>query len=507
MYLMGIDVGTTGVKTILISADGKLVAEANNGYKVSSPETNWFEQDPEDWWNATVLSIKQMFRDSGADGAQVSGIGLSGMYHGSVLLGKDNSVLRPCILWNDQRTGKQSEYIIEKVGRERLMEIAATPGAPYFTACKLLWVRDNEPEIYEKVYKLMLPKDYVRFRLTGELATDVTDASGTLFLNIKDRNWSKEMADLLDVDFSILPEVYESQDISGEVSKTAAGATGLKAGTPVAGGAGDQGSAALGIGVVEEGIVSYSIGTSGVIYAASEKLRKDPGGRTNTFCHSVPGQWCLLSCINAAAGSYQWFHDNLADWERHESAKKDKTVYEILEEKAASVPAGSDKLFFLPYLAGERHPHTDPNARGVFLGIHMGHKKEHMIRAVLEGVAYSFRDCLDVIKELGTDIREIRATGGGAQSKLWLNIMVNVNGEPIVTMEADQGGAAFGAAILGSIGAGFFGSLKEACTSLVKTRAPLGPDTREKNLYSRYFEFFRSLYPLLKDSYKQLTDL
>jgi xylulokinase len=507
MYLMGIDVGTTGVKTILITADGKLAAEANNGYQVQSPQTNWFEQDPEDWWNTTVLSIKQMFKESGADGTQVSGIGLSGMYHGSVLLGKDHKVLRPCILWNDQRTGKQSDYIIEKVGTEKLMEIAATPGAPYFTACKLLWVRDNEPEIYEKVFKLMLPKDYVRFRLTGEFATDVSDASGTLFLNIKQRKWSKEMPGLLDVDPSILPEVYESQETSGEVSKTAAEATGLKAGIPVAGGAGDQASAALGIGVVEEGIVSYSIGTSGVIYAASEKLRKDSDGRTNTFCHSVPGQWCLLSCINAAAGSYQWLQDNFADWERQEAKEKGKNVYEILEEKASTVPVGSDKLFFLPYLAGERHPHTDANARGVFLGLHMGHTKSHAIRAVLEGVAYSFRDCLEVIKGLGTNIREIRATGGGAQSTLWLNIMVNVNGEPIVTMDADQGGAAFGAAILGSIGARVFNNLKEACTKLVKTRAPFEPDTEEKTLYNKYFKFFRSLYPLLKDSYKQLSDL
>ncbi|HEB30756.1 MAG TPA: xylulokinase [Spirochaetes bacterium] len=507
MYLMGIDVGTTGVKTILITAEGKLVAEANNSYTVQSPRTNWFEQDPVDWWNGTVLSIKQMLKESGIDRSQISSIGLSGMYHGSVLLGKDHKVLRPCILWNDQRTEKQSDYIIGKAGSEKLMEIAATPGGAYFTACKLLWVRDNEPEIYEKLYKLMLPKDYVRFRLTGEFATDVSDASGTLFLNIKQRKWSKEMTALLDVDPSILPDVYESQEISGTVSKIAAEATGLRPGIPVAGGAGDQACAALGIGVVEEGIVSYSIGTSGVIYATSGEVRKDPDGRTNTFCHSVPGQWCQLSCINAAAGSFQWFADNFADLERLESEKKGISVYEILEEKASSVPAGSDKLFFLPYLAGERHPHTDANARGVFFGYHMGHTKAHAVRAVLEGVAYSFRDCLDVIKGLGTDIREIRATGGGAQSRLWLNIMANVSGEPIVTMEAEQGGAAFGAAILGSIGAKFFDNLKEACTKLVKTRAPLEPDKKEKSLYDNYFRFFRSLYPLLKDSYKKLSDL
>jgi xylulokinase len=387
------------------------------------------------------------------------------------------------------------------------MDIAATPGAPYFTGCKLLWVRDNEPEIYEKVRKLMLPKDYVRFRLTGELATDVSDASGTLFLNIEQRKWSKEMTTLLDVDHSILPDVYESQEITGKVSKIASEATGLRPGIPVVGGAGDQASAALGIGVVEEGIVSYSIGTSGVIYAASGELRRDPDGSTNTFCHSVPGQWCQLSCINAAAGSFQWFQDNFADLERLEAEKKGTSVYEALEEKASSVPAGSDKLFYLPYLAGERHPHTDPNARGVFFGLHMGHTKAHAVRAVLEGVAYSFRDCLDVIKGLGTEIREIRATGGGAKSRLWLNIMTNVSGEPIITMEAEQGGAAFGAAILASIGAKLFDNLNVACTKLVKTRAPLEPDKKEKSLYDTYFRFFRSLYPLLKDSYKRLSDL
>jgi len=467
MYLLGIDVGTTGVKVILISIEGEFIAEVNNSYKLYAPQTNWFEQDPEDWWKATILSIQQILKDSKIDASQISGIGLSGQYHGLVLLDKNLKVLRPCILWNDQRTAKQSEDIINKVGKEKLLRIAATPGAPYFTACKLYWVREFEPEVYEKSFKLVLPKDYVRLKLTGELATDVTDASGTLFLDIEKRKWSEEMLEMLDVDHAILPELVESPEVPGKLSSDAAKQTGLKQGIPVAGGAGNQASAAVGNGIVEEGLATYSIGTSGVIYAATEQVRVDRKGRINTFCHAVPGTWCVLACINSAAGSLHWFQESFSDWERHEAEEEGENVYSLLMEKAAEVQSGSDKLFFLPYLAGERHPHTDPDAKGVFFGIHSGHTKSHFIRSILEGVAYSFRDCLEVIKEMGTDIHEIRATGGGAKSKLWKKIQVNVSGQPIVSTNADLGGAAYGAAILGSISAGVYKTVKEACGYMV----------------------------------------
>ncbi len=507
MYLIGIDVGTTGVKSILISEKGELKAESTHSYPLHSPKPSWYEQNPDDWWKATVLSIKQMIHEASIDTSEVAGIGLSGQYHGLVILDKNHRVLRPSILWNDQRTAAQSDYIIDKVGTENLLRICATNGAPYFTACKLQWVRDNEPDIFERVYKMMLPKDYIRFKLTGEFVTDVTDASGTLFLDIKKRQWSKEMQTILDVDKSILPELVESSQVSGTISKGAALETALKPGTPVAGGAGDQASAAVGIGIVDEGIVSYSIGTSGVIYAATDGLKIDENGRINTFCHSVPGKWCVLACINSAAGSYQWYQDKLALWEKSMAEESGKKIYEILEEEAMQAPLGSDKLIFLPYIAGERHPHTDTNARGVFFGLHAGHGKAHIVRSILEGVAFSFRDCLEVIKENGIKINEIRATGGGARSPLWMDILVNVNGEPIVMMDADAGGAAFGAAILGGVGANVYPNVKIACAELVKTGNRLIPDKNKSKRYNEFFSLFRTLYPTIKNSYKHLANI
>jgi len=506
MYLMGIDVGTSGVKTILISRKGILKAEATNSYPVHSPKPSWFEHDPEDWWNATVKSIHQMLGKTGIDVAEIDGIGLSGMYHGLVILDNNHKVVRPSILWNDQRAASQSEYIVERVGTETLLRICASKGAPYFTACKLQWVRDNEPRLFERVNKMMLPKDYIRFKLTGEITTDVTDASGTLFLDVRKRTWSKEITGLLNIDTSILPSLVESPDLSGKVSHQVADETGLTAGIPVAGGAGDQAAAAVGIGIVEEGIASYSIGTSGVIYAATNNLVIDKYGRVNTFCHSVPGKWCVLACINAAAGSYQWYIDKLAMWEKDKAEKQGVSIYQVLEEEASQAPIGSDKLIFLPYLAGERHPHTDTNARGVFFGLHAGHGKPNFIRAIMEGVAFSFRDCLEVMKGHDVSIREIRATGGGAQSPLWMDIQVNVSDQPIVLMDADIGGAAYGAAILGGVCSGVFTNVKEACKALVHTRKTIYPDTNKSSEYNRYFSFFRTLYPILKESYSKLVE-
>ncbi len=507
MYLMGIDVGTTGVKTILISEKGKLCAESTYSYPLYSPKPSWFEQNPDDWWQAVVSSIQQILVKMSVDSSEIKGVGLSGQYHGLVILDKNHKVLRPSILWNDQRTAEQSENIVQKVGQENLLRICATSGAPYFTACKLQWVKDNEPDVFEKVFKMMLPKDYIRFKLTGEFATDVTDASGTLFLDIQKRKWSDKMPDLLGFDRSILPNLVESPEVSGEVSKNAARETGLKQGTPIAGGAGDQAAAAVGIGIVEEGKISYSIGTSGVIYAATDTLKIDEEGRFNTFCHSVPGKWCVLSCINSAAGSYQWYENTLAYQEEESAKKQGKSVYEVMEAVASQAPPGSNKLIFLPYLAGERHPHTDTNARGVFFGLHTGHVKSHILRSILEGVAFSFRDCLEVMKEHGISINEIRATGGGAQSPLWMNIQVNVSGEPIVLMGADSGGAAFGAAILGGVCAGVYPSVRDATDRLVETGTRLQPDKKKVERYDKYFRLFQTLYPLLKESYQKLAEI
>lgn len=507
MYLMGIDVGTTGVKVVVVSETGELLAEGGGTYPIHSPHTNWFEQDPADWWKATVNAIRQVIRSAGIDASSIGGIGLSGQYHGLVLVDKNQRALRPCIMWNDQRTAQQSEHIIRRVGRETLLRIAATGGAPYFTACKLQWVQENEPDTYEKAYKVLLPKDYIRMKLTGEYVTDVTDASGTLFLDIRQRQWSHEILDRLGYDKSLLPELVESPELSGKVMKSAATEIGVRAGVPVAGGAGDQAAAAVGIGIVEEGYVSYSIGTSGVIYAATENVRVDAKGRVDSFCHSVPGKWCLLACINSAAGSLHWYEMTLSEWERFLAGRQEKSVYRILEEEASAAAPGSDKLFFLPYLAGERHPHTDPNAKGVFFGLHLGHTKAHIIRSILEGVAFSFRDCLEAMKELGIRIKEVRATGGGAQSELWKRIMVNVNGEPLVGTQAEVGGAAFGAAILGGVCAGAYGTVQEACGRMVRFGDRILPDQGERQLYDKYFAFYTTLYPVLKESYKTLSAL
>ena len=507
MHLMGIDVGTTGVKVILISEDGQVLAEQTSSYPTSSPNPSWFEQNPEDWWTATVACIREMVEANGIKLSEITGIGLSGMYHGLVLLDREYNVIRPCILWNDQRTATQSEYIASQFDDKQLLDIAATTCGPYFTACKLLWVRDNEPQNFEKIYKLMLPKDYVRFKLTGEFVTDMTDASGTLFLNVHERKWSQEIVDKLGVDNNILPDLVESPEVSGKVTKRAAEETGLLPGIPVAGGGGDQAAAAIGNGVVEEGIATYSIGTSGVIYAATNEIKYDATGRVNAFCHAAPGKWCVLACINSAAGSYQWYLDNFSDWAMAEAKSSGESIFSILENRAAGIPEGSEKLIFLPYLAGERHPHTDTNARGVFFGLHAGHTNSHIIRSILEGVSYCFRDCLDVMRELNISIGEIRATGGGSKSKLWLDILSNVSNEPIVTMASDEGGAAFGAAILGGVGAGVFSNLNEACDNMVRTGDKVIPEKNRASIYDKYFAFFQSLYPLLKPSYAELARL
>ena len=507
MYVMGIDIGTTGVKTVLISEEGHVKAESTHAYPLISPKPNWFEQNPEDWWEATVTAIRRMIHESGIDPDCIAGTGLSGQYHGLVILDKDHRVLRPSILWNDQRTGEQSARIVEKAGTERLIRVCATNGAPYFTACKLQWVRDHEPKHFERIFKMMLPKDYIRFKLTGEFATDVTDASGTLFLDVRKRKWSSEMQTVLDVDGSILPELVESPALSGKISKKASRDTGLKEGIPVAGGAGDQASAAIGIGIVEEGVATYSIGTSGVIYAATDGLKVDRKGRFNTFCHAVPGKWSVLACINSAAGSYQWYQDKLALWEKQQAQKEKRNIFEFLEQEASLAPVGSDRLIFLPYLAGERHPHTDTSARGVFFGLHSGHGKSHILRSVLEGVALSFRDCFEVMREHEIRIEEIRATGGGAQSPLWMDIMVNANGEPIVMMDADAGGAAYGAAILGGVCAGVYPDIKSACAKLVTTGKKILPDREKAGKYNALYGFFRTLYPAFRDSYRMLAEI
>ena len=506
-HVIGLDVGTSGVKSMLVDEHGALKAESTAGYPLHSPKTNWFEQNPEDWWSATTASIRQLIAGSGVKRAEIVGIGLSGQYHGLVLLDRAGKVIRPCIIWNDQRTDAESRWVIDKVGSARLMEIARTRGALYFTACKLLWVRRNEPANYERAAHLLLPKDYIRYRLTGEFATDVTDASGTILLDIGRRSWSRELCGLLEIDAGLLPAVFESSEPTGGVSPAVAGELGLEPGLRVVGGGGDQACAAVGNGITDQGIVGYSVGTSGVIYAATDGPKADAGGRVDTFCHAVPGRWALLGVTNSAAVSLGWFAQNFAAGERQEAQRQGGDVFAVLEEKARAVAAGSDRLFFLPYLGGERHPHQDPLARGAFVGFHSGHGLAHAARAVMEGVAYSFRDCLEVMRGLGVDAREIRGTGGGMKSRLWAQIQADVSGEKLLLSSTGEGGAAFGAGILALVGAKVFGSVQEACGALVRFDTRIEPDPARRGVYERYFRLYQALYPSLRQQYAALAEL
>jgi xylulokinase len=507
MHVIGLDIGTTGVKSILLDENGKLAAEATVSHPIHSPQTNWFEQNPEDWWAATQASIRQILASAGLQPAEVAAIGLSGQYHGLVLLDKGGRVLRPCILWNDQRTHEQAQEVVRRVGAGRLMQIACTRGALYFTACKLLWVREHEPQLYSRAARMLLPKDYIRYRLSGEFATDVSDASGTILLDIAQRKWSPELCRALDIPLEMLPTVHESCQPTGRLSAAVARELGLRPEVLVVGGGGDQACAAVGNGITDQGIVGYSVGTSGVIYAATDEVKTDDGGRVDTFCHAVPGRWALLGVTNSAAASLAWFQQSFAAHERAEAERQKRSVFALLEEQAAAIRIGADRLFFLPYLGGERHPHQDPNARGAFIGLHSGHGLAHAARAVMEGVAYSFRDCLQIMRGLGVDTREIRGTGGGMKSKLWAEIQANVSGERLLLTTTDEGGAAYGAAILALVGAGRYASVQEACGRLVRFDKQVKPDPEAQALYDRYFQLYRSLYPRLRDRYAELAAL
>ena len=506
MYVLGLDIGTSGVKTILVDNNGITAAEATESYSVSSPRTNWFEQNPEDWWNATKITIRSVIENAGVKGSEITAIGLSGQYHGSVFMDKDGKAIRPCILWNDQRTKKQSDRIVDNAGVKKLNDIACTNGGLYFTACKTLWLEEHEPENYEKLHKLLLPKDYVRYKLTGEYATDVTDASGTLLLNVPERKWSDEMCGITGISRSVLPDLYESLDQTGTVLSSVAGELGLSEKVVVAGGGGDQACAAIGNGIVQEGLVSYSVGTSGVIYAASEKPAFDPNGRFNTFCHSVPGQWGMLAVINAAAASFEWFKNNLNRTGVTEAGDGGR-IYDLINQSIAEIQPGSDKLIFLPYLSGERHPHNDPYARGVFFGFHSGHTNAHAARAVMEGVSYSFKDCLGIMEELGVQVDSIRGTGGGMKSDTWRQMHADISQKSVFMSKNDSGGAAFGAAVLALVSSGAYSNVVEACRELVSFDDEFKTDTGRMEVYKKYFDLYRNLYPALKDSYVELENI
>jgi len=503
VYLMGIDIGTTGVKTLLINQEGEVISSITTEYPMFTPKPNWAEQNPEDWYKSTIETIKRTLHKTKINPEKIKGIGLTGQMHGLVLLDKNHSVLRPCILWCDQRTDKQCEYITNKIGKERLIQLVCNPALTGFTAGKILWVRDNEPQIYEKIYKILLPKDYIRFRLTGEFATDVSDASGTLLLDIKNRRWSDEILNELDIKKDFLPVCYESIEITGKITRYISKLTGLIEGTPVIAGGGDQAAQAVGTGIVKIGDVSATIGTSGVVFAFTDEVKLDPLGRVHTFCHAVPGKWHIMGVMLSAGGSLRWFRDNFCNQEKDEAKRTKKDVYDIILRNCSNISAGSDGLIFLPYLTGERTPHSDPYARGVFFGLSLLHTKDHIARSILEGVTYGMKDSLEIIKEMNVPVNQIRLSGGGAKSLLWRQIQSDIYNRTVVTVNITEG-AAYGAALLATVRTGIYGSVEQACKNTIKVTSSLNPDIKNVPVYEKYYRIYQSLYKSLKDEYRKL---
>lgn len=493
---LGTDVSTTGAKALLIDETGGVVSSATSPLPLSTPKPLWSEQDPHDWWEGIVASIRQALADAGASGNDVAAVGMTGQMHGLTLLDSRGEVLRPAILWNDQRTGAQCDEIHARVGLERFIQITGNKALTGFTAPKILWVRENEPEIYARAAQILLPKDYIRYRLTGEYGTDKAGASGTVLFDLKARDWSPEVLEALEIPASWLPPTFEGPAVTSMISKAAAEATGLRAGTPVVGGGGDQAAGAVGVGAVEPGIVSLVLGTSGVVFASTGGPFIEPEGRLHAFCHSVPGTWHLMGVMLSAAGSLQWFRDTLAP----------DLSFDALTADAAAVPAGAEGLLFLPYLTGERTPYPDPLARAGFVGLTLRHARPHMTRAVLEGVAFGLRDNMELMKQSGLgQITQVRVSGGGAKSALWRQILADVMDSELVTVNTTEG-AAYGAAVLAGVGAGTWASVPEACAAAVKVVDRVTPQSRQAAVYETLYPLYRGLYPALKPTFDQAIE-
>lgn len=494
MNLLGIDVGTSGTRAIIVDERGRTLAAATEEHApFASPQTGWAEQDARDWWRACQAAVRAVLAQSDVRADQISGVGLSGQMHGAVLLNDRDEVLRPSIIWCDQRTDEQCHEITEKVGAARLIELVSNPALTGFTLPKLLWVREREPKVWASLRSVLLPKDYVRLRLTGERATDTADASGTLLLNVAERRWSAEMLNLMEMNERLLPRVFESPEVTGRISAEAAQATGLREGTPVVAGAGDQAAGAVGMGIVRPGAVSATIGTSGVVFAATDRPALDPRGRVHTFCHAIPGRWHVMGVTQAAGLSLRWFRDQFGV----RSADDGRDPYEILTEEASSVAPGADGVLWTPYLMGERTPHLDPHARAALVGLAASHTRAHIVRAILEGVAFSLRDTLTIFAEMNVPVETIRLGGGGARSALWRQIQADVYGHTVETVEAEEG-AAYGAALLAGVGCGVWDTVDEACDAVVRRAAQVEPDTATVRLMNHQYKRFRALYPALR---------
>lgn len=473
-YLIGVDLGTSGTKTVLFDEKGTPVASKTIEYPLYQPQNGWAEQDANDWWHAAYASMKAVVAQSGVNPSDIKGIGISGQMHGLVMLDKDGNVLRKSIIWCDQRTSKECEEITQKVGAQRLIEITANPALTGFTASKILWVKNNEPAIYEKCAHILLPKDYVRYMLTGEFATEVSDASGMQLLDVPNRCWSDEVLAKLGIDKSLLAKVYESPEVTGKLTAKAAELTGIPAGTIVVGGAGDNAAAAVGTGTVEDGIAFTTLGTSGVVFAHTQKVSIDPKGRVHTFCCAVPGAWHVMGVTQAAGLSLKWFRDNFCQAEMDAAKGMDKDPYFIMDKQAERIPIGADHLLYMPYLMGERTPHLDPNCRGAFFGLSAIHTRQHLLRSVMEGVSYSQRDSVEVLRGMGIQIRDMLACGGGGSSPLWRQMLADVFNCPVKTVVSKEG-PALGVAILAGVGAGIYKDVVEGCHAVIKTNPAQNP--------------------------------
>lgn len=493
-YLLGIDVGTSQMKVALFDTDGNVVTSASPAYSVHQPKNGWAEQEAADWWRAAIEGIRSVV--SAVDAADIAAVGLGGQMHGLVLLDAAGEPLRRSIIWCDQRTARECEEITELVGAQRLLEITANPALTGFTASKIRWVQKHEPEIYQKCAHILLPKDYIRYKLTGEFATDVSDASGMQLLDVKNRCWSDEVLEKLGIDKALMARVYESPEITGEISAAAAELTGLRAGTPVVAGAGDNAAAAIGTGCVKDGRSFTTIGTSGVVYAHTSKMAVDPCGRVHTFCCAVPGAWHVMGVTQAAGLSLSWLRQTVCP----------ELSYAQMDALAEQAGIGADKLLYLPYLMGERTPHLDADARGVFFGLSGAHTRAHLIRAVLEGVSYSLRDCQRIIEGMNGKIKDMTICGGGASSALWLRMLTDIFGCGVNTLHATEG-VAFGAAILAGVGAGIYPSVEAACERLITVKQTLAPDAEAGGKYDAVYARYSALYPILKESYKALAAL
>lgn len=489
-YFIGIDTSTTATKALLMDEKGQVLGVAASEYSFETPHPLWSEQSPHLWWDATIQSIRQVLKETGVDVNAVKGIGLTGQMHGLVLLDEKGDVLRPAILWNDQRTGAQCDRIRETLGRKNLIQITGNDALTGFTAPKILWVQDTEPELWTRTRHILLPKDYLRYTLTNEYASDRAGGAGTILFDLEKRDWSPEVLDALNIPAEYLPKTYEGTEVTGMLSAEAAKLLGLPAGIPVFGGGGDQAAAAVGTGAVRAGVVSLSLGTSGVVFATTDDAFIESNGRLHAFCHSVPDKWHLMGVMLSAAGSLRWFRDTFAP----------NVDYDTLLKPAENVPAGSDGLIFLPYLTGERTPHPDPLARGSFTGITVRHTLPHFTRAVLEGVSFGLRDSFELMKEAGLkNIDQVRVTGGGARSPLWRQILADIFGVEIVTVNAAEG-AAYGAAILAAAGVGKFDSVPSACDTIIKITSSTQPGA-DREIYESIYPRYRELYPLLKPTF------